>query len=229
MLHAPPSGARDPKSRRGRQNQVLWSAVAESHSRRWPAVGGPAVRHRSAIELLAEERRERAERQDIDADDQAWVAFKAAVTADEIRVLNGLANQMRLIKAHVYQRCPDARPASYIAPTPVATNDYAPGTLFLHADAKSVCEATSLEEPRPSATDVAEVVVDARPGAPQARERTPPRRLDQERYAEVGLFVEDGVISHALGDEHARSILEGRMTFEERAHQHALDRNKPNA
>jgi hypothetical protein len=114
----------------------------------------PQIRHRSAIELLAEERRERAERQDIDADDQAWAVFKAAVTPDEIREMNQLANQLRLAKARVYQRCPEARPASYVAPTHVGTNDYAPGTLYLHPSAHSVCEAAAIDVPAPTSTTV---------------------------------------------------------------------------
>jgi hypothetical protein len=107
--------------------------------------GEASVRVRAATELLSEERRRRAERQEIDADDQAWVVFKAAVLPDEVRELNGLANRIRLIKAQVYQRCPDARPASYNAPTRVATNDYAPGTLYSFGCV--VCEAVALDVP----------------------------------------------------------------------------------
>lgn len=116
----------------------------------------PSVRVRAATEFLAEERRRRAERQDIDADDKAWSVFKAATSPEEIREMNSLMDRMKLLKYRVYQRCPEARPALYVEPVVIASNDYPPGTLFIHPTEQTICEAAA----RPEATTLALVETD---------------------------------------------------------------------
>lgn len=106
----------------------------------------PSVRVRAATEFLAEERRRRAERQEVDADDKAWAAFKLAVNAEEVREMNELMDRMKLLKYRVYQRVPEARPALYVEPVVIATNDYAPGTLFIHPTEQTICEAAPLTQ-----------------------------------------------------------------------------------
>ena len=50
------------------------------------------------------------------------------------------------------------------------------------------------------------------------------RRVDPQHYADVGLFIEDEVVTHALGDEYAQAVLEGHILFEDaRARQEAFE------
>ncbi len=108
-----------------------------------------SVRVRAATELLAEERRRRAEREHVSADDRAWKVFVAEATADERADMLSLARQVSLIKHRIYQRCPEARPANYHAPIVIARSDLAPGTLYLHENG-TICEAGEWQVPSPA-------------------------------------------------------------------------------
>jgi hypothetical protein len=122
-------------------------------------------------------------------------------------------------------RIVDAAKAQPIAPEGRAT----PGAITLATGEVIFVdpERTVYQPPEPesSAADTAGASVDARSGSQEeGKARSVPCSLDPERYKAVGLFVENGVVTHALGDEHAQAILEGRITFEEaRAQQLALE------
>jgi len=79
-------------------------------------------------------------------------------------------------------------------------------------------------EPTPVATTPAPVAsVHGDEESQQVEQPEPHYSPDPNRYEEVGLIVDDGLVTHALGDEHAQAILDGRITFEEaRAQQEAV-------
>jgi hypothetical protein len=116
----------------------------------------PSVRVRAATELLAEERRRRAEQQVVAENDRAWRAFSSAITDEERTALIALTHQVKLLRYRVYQRCPEARPDNYAEPIVIARSDMAPGTLYLHEENGAICEAGAWDAPPATTAVVAE-------------------------------------------------------------------------
>lgn len=62
--------------------------------------------------------------------------------------------------------------------------------------------------------------------APATPDETQVRPLPQSAWAQVGLFSLNGIVTHALGDEHTQRVLTGEIPFEEaRARQLRVQRH----
>jgi hypothetical protein len=115
----------------------------------------------------------------------------AACTDEQLARLTAILNELRSFKAEVLRENPDLRPAERKIDAPVIKRD---------------------QPPRPAA-EVSVAPAELAAAEVRGDEVTP---LPRDQYAEVGLFITPtGDVSHNLGDDYARAILDGDITFED--------------
>jgi hypothetical protein len=165
----------------------------------------PTVRLR-AIEAITKREERRASAcptcASASADAEVRAQFVDALTLEELDSLSKSLAEVRALRTSVYTRRPDLRPDHFRMPEPVVAV----------AATSLVAETAPPDAPRP---------VRQRRAAPVATADAAPTTLDRARWPEVGLEELQGVVTHALGDEHARAILAGEIAFEDAKAAHA--------
>lgn len=136
-----------------------------------------------------------------------YAPFLKALTQDERTELINLVDALHDFKERIYAREPELR-LDWETPPPRQTQ----------------IDAT-LEEPTVPVAPVEPVAV-ADPLLHDLDEAPPyPRTVAQEHWESVGLFEQNGVITHARGDVYAAQILSGEIPFDDaKAHHDAARR-----
>lgn len=127
------------------------------------------------------------------------IDLKRLTTSERSR-LEQLLIQVRAIREEIWERDPIQRPSWALEPIVPAFTD-AP---------------TVAPKPAPSVSQPAAVAESVETKIGEAPSGLPPRL-----WPEVGLFLQDGVVTHAYGDAHAQAILDGTIPIDEARAQHA--------
>lgn len=124
----------------------------------------------------------------------------ARLTPSERTRLEALVAAVRAVYEEVWKRSPDQRPSW--APEPVDP----PWPQQPSAPVTAPVATTA-----PDAPSVSELPdVEAEPG-----------QLARHLWPSVGIFLQNGKVTHALGDDHAQAILDGRISLDDARQQHA--------
>jgi hypothetical protein len=126
------------------------------------------------------------------------------LTDDERARLAEILAAMQAFYQEVWTRDPEQRP------------DWAPHSPSI-VEAVSAAATTEVARPTVSVTQTPE---------PADVKQPKPYQLPRELWNEAGLVESQGVVTHALGDEHAQKILVGEVSFEDARSTHEAARRQ---